>query len=61
MGGLAGHPFRPAFRTLTWAEACSVWAGCGRVEGGLNELESGQNFWILVLQVGFVNILKVSG
>lgn len=27
-------------------------------EGGLNELES-ENFWILVLQVGSVNILKI--
>lgn len=30
-------------------------------ERGLNELELGQNFWILVLQVGLVNILKISG
>lgn len=30
-------------------------------EGGRHELELGQNFWILVLQVGLVNILKISG
>lgn len=37
------------------------WLGVEEWRGRLNELESGENFWILVVHVGSVNILKISG
>lgn len=61
MGGLAGPPLRPTFHNLTWEGACRILAGCEGVQGGFNELESGAKIWVLVLQVGSVNILKMRG
>lgn len=37
------------------------WLDMEEWRGRLNELESGENVWILVVHVGSVNILKISG
>lgn len=60
MDRLATFP-GPHFIFWPGQKSAVFWLDVEEWRGKLNELASGENFWLLVVHVGSVNILKISG